>query len=90
MQVSEKIKKKTFNKAFARVLTKLQTSSNLSARAVSYSVDISKTTFLLAKKGELDPQLSTFCKFAEAFNLKPSELLKMVEDELPENWSFCD
>ncbi len=32
----------------------------------------------------------TFCKLAEAFNIKPSELLNMIEKELPENWSFCD
>jgi DNA-binding XRE family transcriptional regulator len=90
MQARNNDKRKEFNTALGRVVAKLRTELNLSARNVSYSVDISKTTLLLLEKGQLDPQLTTFCKIAEAYNLKPSQLLDMVEKELPKNWSFCD
>lgn len=90
MQVPNNEKKKIFYKTLGQTLKKLRKDSNLSARAVAYSIEISKTTILQAENGTLDPQLTTFCKLAEAFNIKPSELLNMIEKELPENWSFCD
>lgn len=90
MQVSDREKKQIFYNTLGRIIKKLRQNSNLSARAVAYSIDISKTTVLLAENGSLDPQITTFCKLAEAFNIKPSELLIMIEKELPENWSFCD
>ena len=71
MQPCERDKKDIFNETFGKILTKLQNENKLSARAISYGIDISKTTFLLAKNGQLNPQMITFCKLAEAFNLKP-------------------
>jgi len=90
MQVSYKEKKKIFNNVMGHVIRKLRQDSNLSARTTAYSIEMSKTTILLAENGALDPQITTFCKIAEAFNIKPSELLIMIEKELPDNWSFCD
>lgn len=90
MQPDCKEKQKNFNKALANVLTRLRTEQKLSSRAVAYGVDLSKTTILLAEKGKLDPQLSTFCKIAEAFYITPVELLQMVYKELPDGWSFLD
>lgn len=72
------------------MIKKLRTDNNLSVRATAYSIDLSKTTILLAENGSLDPQITTFCKLAEAFNIKPSELLNMIENELPDDWSFSD
>ena len=90
MQGVCKDKQENFNKALGAALSKLRKNSKLSSRAVAYSVDLSKTTILLAEKGKLDPQLSTFCKIAEAFYITPVELMKMVFEELPNNWSFYD
>lgn len=90
MQVLEEEKRKMLKQALANVLVKLRKKNNLSARAVAYSVDLSKTTLLNAEKGELDPQLSTFCKIAEAFYLKPEKLLQMIFQELPKGWNFFD
>ncbi len=55
--------------ALGKTISKLKAKSNLSSRAVAYSIDLSKTTILLAEKGILDPQITTFCKIAEAFNI---------------------
>ena len=81
MQVSDKEKRKIFKQALGKVFIKLREKNKLSARSVAYSVDISKTTVLLAEKGELDPQISTFCKIAEAFFIKPEKLLRLLQEK---------
>ena len=90
MQESYTEKRKSLSEALGRVILNLRQNSNLSVRAVAYSIEISKSTLLLAESGKLDPQLSTFCRIAEAFNIKPSNFLKLVEKELPKNWTFSE
>lgn len=90
MQANNQNKRKLFQKALGTVIQKLRNESKLSVRAVAYSIDLSKTTLLLAEKGDLDPQMTTFCKIAEAFNLKPTELLALIEKELPQNWVLSE
>ena len=89
MQAS-KIKKNEFLKALGQVIKELHVRSNRSARSIAYDIDISKTTLLLAEKGKLDPQITTFCKLAEAFYLTPEELLKRVYSKLPDRWCFIE
>lgn len=90
MQALQKDKNKEFIQAFGRVLAKLHTESKRSARSIAYEINMSKTTLLLAENGKLDPQITTFCKIAEAFYLKPENLLQMIYKELPENWSIIE
>ncbi len=90
MQTLQKDKNKKFIQAFGRVLARLHTESKRSARSIAYEINMSKTTLLLAEAGKLDPQITTFCKIAEAFYIKPEQLLKMVYEELPENWTIID
>ncbi|MBR6163354.1 helix-turn-helix transcriptional regulator [bacterium] len=42
------------------------------------------------EKGIKDPQLSTLWRIAEGLDIKPSVLIKMIEDELGENFSFLE
>ena len=90
MQQGDNSKKKIFTKALGKTISKLKASAGLSSRALAYSMDLSKTTILLAEKGMLDPQMTTFCKIAEAFNIEPSDLMIMVKKELPKNFTFGD
>lgn len=89
MQVYQ-TKKKEFLQAFGRVMSKLRSDSKRSARSVSYDINMSKTTLLLSESGKLDPQLTTFCRIAEAYYLKPEKLLQMIYEELPENWTMTE
>ncbi len=89
MQVSQ-TKKKEFSQAFGRVIAKLRAQTKRSARSVAYDINISKTTLLIAESGELDPQISTFIKIAEAYYLKPETVMQMIYEELPENWSILE
>lgn len=90
MQQGDNSKKEIFTKALGKTLSKLKDNVGLSSRALAYSMDLSKTTILLAEKGMLDPQMTTFCKIAEAFNIEPSDLMIMVKKELPKNFTFGD
>lgn len=89
MQVSQ-TKKKELLQAFGKVISKLREESKRSARSIAYDINLSKTTLLLSESGQLDPQISTFCKIAEAYYLKPEKLLEMIYKELPENWTIID
>ena len=42
------------------------------------------------EKGKKDIQLSTFWRIAEALFLKPSELLKLIEEDLGEDFFLID
>lgn len=90
MQERDLNRKHELISALGRVVTKLRKESNRSARSIAYETNMSKTTLLLAESGKLDPQLSTFCKIAEAFYIKPDKLLDMVYEELPQNWTIID
>ncbi len=90
MQENNKQKKKELANALAIAVKELRLSTKKSVYAFTNEVDITKATILRAEKAVLDPQLSTFCRIANAFNLKPSELMSMVESELPEGWNFID
>jgi len=84
--MQDKQKKKELSEALGRVIKTLRKETNISARALSYGINMSKTTLLLAEHGKLDPQLSTFCNLAEAFYKTPNELMTLVINELPEKW----
>lgn len=84
--MQEQTQKQELSAALGKVITRLRKEANLSARSVAYDMNMSKTTILLAEQGKLDPQLSTFCKLADAFYKTPDELMKLVMAELPEKW----
>ncbi len=71
-------------------MSKLRADSKRSARSVAYDINMSKTTLLLSETGKLDPQITTFCRIAEAYYLKPEKLLQMIYEELPENWTMTE
>ena len=52
--------------------------------------DISSSIISMIERGLKDPQLTTFFKIAEALNMKPSELLREIENQLPKDFSLID
>ena len=83
---------KTLKKYFANMLRKklmIVTFLKYWGRFTN-EIEISKTTILKIEKGQLDPQLSTFCRIASALDISPSKLLSLVEKKLPKNWDFLD
>lgn len=90
MQEQYKHKRQELSLALAKAFGELRLESKKSANLFSNEIELSKTTTLKLEKAQLDPQLSTFCRLASALGILPSELLKQVEKDLPENWDFLD
>lgn len=80
-------KLKIFKQALSRVLKKI--AKGKAATTIAASYDIPPSIISNIFKGEKDPQMSTFYRLAEAFNINPSELTDMVFKELPENFMFA-
>ena len=53
-------------------------------------IGMGKSIWADLENGIKDPQLSTFWRIAEGLNLKPCQLLKMVEDKIGKDFSFSD
>lgn len=52
--------------------------------------DISVSIISTIERAMKDPQLTTVFKLAEALNIKPSECIKLIENDLPKNFSMID
>lgn len=88
MQEQYKKKRQELSLALSEVIGDLRQKSKKSANLFANEIEISKTTILKIEKGMLDPQLSTFCRIASAFDLAPSKLLRLIEKKLPKDWDF--
>lgn len=52
--------------------------------------DISCSIISTVERGIKDPQFTTLFKIAEALNIKPSELVRLVEKDLPDGFTLID
>lgn len=52
--------------------------------------DISISIISTVERGIKDPQLTTLFKIAEALNIKTSDLIKLVEEQLPKGFSLIE
>ena len=52
--------------------------------------DISVSIISTIERAMKDPQLTTVFKLAEALNIKPSEFIKLIENDLRKNFSMID
>lgn len=57
---------------------------------VSSENDISTSIISTIERGMKDPQLTTFIKLAQAYNIKPEEFMKMIMDDLPADFTLID
>lgn len=65
-----------------RVIQNYREKCQLSQEVVSGLADIGRTHLSAIERGIRKPTLDTFFKIASAMEIKPSELMKLVEDEL--------
>lgn len=52
--------------------------------------DISVSIISTIERGLKDPQFTTLFKIAEALDLRPYQLVRFVEDDLPEDFTLID
>ena len=82
---AEKIK---LQKTLAEIIKKLRNKKSITQLA--NEIDLSKSVWFNLEKGERDIQFSTFWRIAEGLDIKPSDLVKEIENQLGEDFSFIE
>jgi transcriptional regulator with XRE-family HTH domain len=70
------------NIAFGKVLRELRIRSELSQESLGFAADLQRNYISLMELGQNQPTITTIFKLATALNIKPSELMILVENEL--------
>lgn len=65
-----------------KVIQNYREKKGLSQEVVSGFADIGRTHLSAIERGIRKPTLDTFFKISEAMNILPSELMKLIENEL--------
>ena len=82
---AEKIK---LQKTLAEIIKKLRNKKSITQLA--NEIDLSKSVWFNLEKGERDIQISTFWRIAEGLDIKPSDLVKEIENQQGEDFSFIE
>lgn len=80
--------KKELLKTTGKLIKKYR--GNKSISLLSNEIELSKSIWSEVEKGNKDLQLTTLWRIAEGLNIKPSELLKEIENTLDNNFSFIE
>lgn len=80
MQASKLKNNKQICKILGNVVQELKKEKKKSILA--YESDLPRSVVYAILDGKKDPQLTTFCRLALGLDLKPSELMKIVEDKI--------
>ncbi len=67
------------------VIQSVREQKKLSQEVVSGLADIGRTHLSAIERGTRKPTLETFFRIADALNIKPSELMRLIEDEVNKN-----
>ena len=68
-----------------KVIQKYREKKGLSQEVVSGFADIGRTHLSAIERGVRNPTLDTFFKIAEAMEIAPSELMRLIESEIQKN-----
>ena len=70
------------NGAVGIVIRNLRKSKKMSQEVLSGLADIGRTHLSAIERGARKPTLETFYRISEAMGVRPSELMKAIEDEV--------
>lgn len=90
MQHANTKKSEIIIKALAKVIRQERENQNKSLRVLADEYDIPKSLLSRLENGINEPKLISIWTISEALNMPVSELIKLVENELPENFSLTD
>lgn len=65
-----------------RVIQSVRENKGLSQEVVSGLADIGRTHLSAIERGVRKPTIETFFRIADALGIKPSALMKLIEDEI--------
>lgn len=90
MQHKENKKAELIFRLLAHELKAEREKQKKSLRILAYEFDIQKSLISRLENGINEPKLISIWTLFEALNIKPSELLKRVEDNLPDEFSLIE
>jgi len=90
MQHQEKENIEKLLKATSIAVKKLRQERNLSLNIFAIENGIQKSLVSRLENAKNEPAFISIWKVAEAFELKPSEFVSKIEEELPEKFSILD
>lgn len=74
----------------AEEIKKERESQNKSVRILAYEFDLQKSLISRIENGTNEPKIISIWTLCEALGIKTSDLLKRVENALPEDFSLID
>ena len=82
--------KEEINKKICKILGEIvvELKGNKRKTTLAYESDLPRSVLHYIINGVKDPQLTTFIRLANGLNLKPSELLKMIEDKMGDEFDL--
>ena len=70
--------------AFGRVLRRLRQAKGMTQEQLGLDADLRRTFVSILELGQQQPTLTTLLKIASVLDLRPSELVQLVEREIEE------
>lgn len=71
--------------SFGRVLRHLRSKANLTQEQLGFEAQLARNYVSSIELGQKQPSLTSIFKLAYAVRVRPSELLRMVEEDLKKN-----
>ena len=72
----------TMERTLGREIKRVRESLQKSQEALAFDAGIHRTYVSLIERGRKSPTLTVIAKLAKALNIRPSELLRRVEDQV--------
>ena len=82
--------KKILLKVLGQIIHDERKKINKGINLFSYEYDLGNGILSKLEKGQADSRISTLWKLANAFGYKCSDLIRMVEENLPDNFNFYE
>jgi len=87
----ERSKSLQLSKEFGKIVRELRVKrTSLSVNKFADSYDLSRGNLSKIENGEVECKFVTVWKVAEALNMKPSELIQIIEQKLGKNFKLMD
>lgn len=83
-------KKTIISQTIGKIVKEYRQKQHKSISLISNEIGMTKSMWADLEKGIKDPQLTTVIRIAEALNVKSSEIIIKLENELGENFSLID
>lgn len=77
-------------KATGIAIKKLRQEKGLSLNIFAFENDLQKSLISRLENGQNEAKLSSLWKIAQGLGVKPSDLIKAIEEELPEKFSILE